>query len=363
MAAESVMDCPTCGYFVFLETKACQRCDTAIGFHPPTMSFLPVVDGGVDVDGERWMRCAQWDWGCNWLLSERDESARCFSCRLTRRRPENDDTIALEKLAETSVAKRRLIVQLLELGLPIVPFHERDGGLGFDLVSSRSGERVIIGHASGIITIDLAETLDLHREMLRISLGEPYRTMLGHFRHEIGHYYQWQLASEEPLVSECRALFGDERVSYSEAIDRHYRFGAPDDWPASYISSYATMHPWEDFAECFAHYLHITGTLAPAARSAVTMAADRSRGFLAADVVPRRSYADASADEMLSDWRWLSLMFNRINQTMGKGDLYPFTLVGPVVEKLAFVHRLVTNAAMGTTRRADPDRPATTITP
>ena len=127
---------------------------------------------------------------------------------------------------------------------------------------------MIIGHANGIITIDLAETLDLHRETLRISLGEPYRTMLGHFRHEIGHYYQWQLVSEEPLVSECRALFGDERASYSEAIDRHYRLGAPDDWPASYISSYATMHPWEDFAECFAHYLHITGTLATAARSA-----------------------------------------------------------------------------------------------
>ena len=107
------------------------------------------------------------------------------------------------------------------------------------------------------------------------------------------------------------------------------------------------MHPWEDFAECFAHYLHITGTLATAARSAVTMAADRSRGILAADVVPRRSYADASIDDVLDDWRWLSLMFNRVNQSMGKGDLYPFTLVEPVVEKLAFVHRLVTGAPPG----------------
>ena len=347
MTSQSVIDCPACGYVVFLESQTCQRCGAELGFHHPTLSFLAVVDDSVDIDGERWLRCAQWDWGCNWLLSERDESARCFSCRLTRRRPDSDDTIALEKLAETAVAKRRLLVQLLDLGLPIVPHHERDGGLGFDLVSSRSGERVIIGHANGIITIDLAETLDLHRETLRVSLGEPYRTMLGHFRHEIGHYYQWQLASDEPLLSECRALFGDERASYADAIERHYRFGAADDWPASYISSYATMHPWEDFAECFAHYLHITGTLATAARSAVVLAAERSRGILAADVVPRPSYADASIQDMLADWRWLSLMFNRINQSMGKGDLYPFTLVEPVAEKLAFVHRLVTGAPPG----------------
>ncbi len=347
MATESTIGCPSCGYVVFQETQACERCDVVLGFHFPTLSFRSLVDRAVDIDGEQWLLCSQWDWGCNWLLSEHDESARCFSCRLTRRRPESDDTIALEKLAETAVAKRRLIIQLLELGLPIVPYHERDGGLGFDLVSSRSGERVIIGHANGIITIDLAETLDLHRETLRISLGEAYRTMLGHFRHEIGHYYQWQLASEEPLVSECRALFGDERVSYSDAIARHYRTGAPDDWPAAFISSYATMHPWEDFAECFAHYLHITGTLTTAARSAVSLTAARSRGILAADVVPRLSYADASSDDLLDDWRWLSMMFNRINQSMGKGDLYPFTLVEPVVEKLAFVHRLVTGAAQG----------------
>jgi len=345
MISESVVDCPVCGYVVFQESQTCARCAAALGFHHPSLSFRAVVHGAAAVDGERWVRCAQADWGCNWLLAERDESARCFSCRLTRRRPESDDTIALEKLAETAVAKRRLLVQLMDLGLPIVAYHEREGGLGFDLVSSRSGERVIIGHANGIITIDLAETLDLHRETLRISLGEAYRTMLGHFRHEIGHYYQWQLVSEEPLVSECRALFGDERASYSDAIERHYRTGAPDDWPARYISSYATMHPWEDFAECFAHYLHITGSLATAARSAVVMTAERSRGILAHDVVPRVSYADVPVDVMLHDWHWLSLMFNRVNQSMGKSDLYPFTLVEPVVERLAFVHRVVTGAS------------------
>ena len=334
-----------CGFVVFFESHVCDRCGTALGFHSPSLEFLAIEDRATVVDGQRWVMCAQWDWGCNWLLDERDESARCFSCRLDRRRPAPDDTMAMEKLGETGFAKRRLLVQLMELGLPIVPFYEREGGLGFDLVSSRSSnERVIIGHANGIITIDLAETLDDHRERLRVVLGEPYRTMLGHFRHEIGHYYQQVLVSEDPLLSECRALFGDERASYADAIDRHYRLGPPDEWPASYISSYATMHPWEDFAECFAHYLHITGTLATAARGALRLDAARSAGVVPADIVPDTSYADRSIEEMLEDWRWVSLLFNRINRSMGKDDLYPFTLVPPVVEKLAFIHRVVTGA-------------------
>ena len=115
--------------------------------------------------------------------------------------------------------------------------------------------------ANGIITIDLAESLDDRREALRVRLGEPYRTILGHLRHEVGHYYQKVLIADDALRTRCRELFGDERESYSEALTRHYRLGAPADWNTSFISEYATMHPWEDFAETFAHYLHITGTL------------------------------------------------------------------------------------------------------
>jgi hypothetical protein len=330
---------------VFLETRHCDGCGTQLGFHRPSLSFLVVADGAASIEGETWLPCAQFDWGCNWLVGEHEGSARCWACRLIRRRPDSDDSVTMEKLAEASVAKRRLLVQLLELGLPIVPYHERDGGLAFDLVASRRGERVLIGHSNGVITIDLLETLDVHREMLRVGLGEPYRTMLGHFRHEIGHYYQQQLASEPPLLDECRALFGDERASYADALDRHYRLGAPDDWPDRFISSYATMHPWEDFAECFAHYLHITATLATAARGALTLTADRSGGLIDHDVVPRTSYADATIEEVIGHWHWVSALFNRVNRAMGKDDLYPFTLVDPVVEKLGLVHRVVTGAA------------------
>jgi hypothetical protein len=232
------------------------------------------------------------------------------------------------------------------LGLPIDPFYEREGGLAFDLLSTASGQgRVTIGHAGGVITIDLVETLDDYREALRIRLGEPYRTMLGHFRHEVGHYFQWILVEQTEWIDECRELFGDERASYAEALDRHYQHGAPDGWEASHISEYATMHPWEDFAESFAQYLHITDTLGTAASGGLVLDADRVDGAVAVDVVPRQSYRDATMAAMLADWRWLSLLFNRVNHSMGRGDLYPFTLTEPVQHKLDFVHRVVQAAA------------------
>jgi hypothetical protein len=169
--------------------------------------------------------------------------------------------------------------------------------------------------------------------------------MLGHFRHEVGHYYQQVLVASEPLLSECRTLFGDERASYSGALERHYVFGAPEDWAGSFISEYATMHPWEDFAETFAHYLHITGTLATAAGAGVVLDSDRVDGIIQHDVVPASDYSELGLERALSDWRWLSMMFNRVNRSMGQRDLYPFTLTQPVIDKLAFVHRVVGSAS------------------
>jgi hypothetical protein len=339
--------CPACSSAVFIESLNCMVCDAEIGFHPPSQSFVVIENGSDTIDGTVWMACSNRSWRCNWLASTDEPSAQCFSCRLTRRRPDNDDTIALEKLADTGVDKRRLLMQLMDLGLPITPFWEKDGGLAFDLLSSLSGERVSIGHANGVITIDLAETLDARREALRVRLGEAYRTMLGHFRHEIGHYYQGVLLDTDDLWAECRELFGDERASYADAIARHYRTGAPENWSESFISEYATMHPWEDFAECFAHYLHITGTLATAASAGVLLQADKVDGHIDSDVEPSHSYLTESVDEMLEDWHWLSLLFNRVNRTMGMRDLYPFHIVEPVVAKLAFVHRIVVRASAG----------------
>jgi len=347
LSQSDIPRCPHCGAFAFLESLACAICASPLGIHVPTLTFVLASPEGTEVDGETWHECANRPAGCNWLVAAADDSPRCFACRLTRRLPDASDALAWERLPETDSAKRRLLVQLMRLGLPITPFWEREGGLGFDLVSSFGGEPVVIGHADGIITIDLAESLDDRREALRVKLGEPYRTMLGHFRHEVGHYYEQVLVTDEPLLGECRALFGDERASYQEAIDRHYAEGAPDGWQDEFISEYATMHPWEDFAETFAHYLHITGTLQTTAATGLVLDAERASGYVADDIVPLADYRDESLERMLSDWRSLSLVFNRINRSMGLRDLYPFVLPEPVVRKLGFVHRLVTEVGRG----------------
>lgn len=344
-----MLQCPRCADITLLESLECEACGLTIGFHPPSLTMREAITGSIDIDGVRWSPCSNRDWRCNWLVADDAGSGQCSSCRLTRQRPDASDTIALEKLADAAGVKRRLLVQLAELGLPVVPFYEREGGLAFDLLSSYSGQgRVTIGHANGVITIDLVETLDDYREALRIRLGEPYRTMLGHFRHEVGHYYQWVLVEQTNWIHECRELFGDERASYSDALQRHYASGAPEGWEASFISEYATMHPWEDFAECFAHYLHITDTLGTAAAGGLVLHADRVAGVDAADVVPRASYHDVPTSEMLADWHWLSLLFNRVNHAMGRGDLYPFRLSAPVERKLDFVHRVVQEVARST---------------
>ncbi|MFB2580115.1 putative zinc-binding metallopeptidase [Herbiconiux sp. P15] len=338
--------CPVCGSLVFPETLRCPSCSTDLAFDPASGSFV-ALDAAAGHHP-----CVNRDSRCSWLADGDQPGTPCLSCRLTRRRPADDDAAALRRLAKVAADKRRLLVQLIDLGLPIEPHYVKKGGLAFDLVSSVGGPPVTIGHSRGVITIDLAESLDVHRETLRVRFGEPYRTMLGHFRHEIGHYYQRMLLDEPgaapgtgELWEECRRLFGDERASYRAARERHYREGAPEGRIAHYISDYATMHPWEDFAETFAHYLHITGTLSTAAYSGVVLQAERIAGFEHGDVVPRASYSGADFDEVLADWRWLSLMFNRVNRSMGLRDLYPFGIVPPVAEKLAFVHRLVVGRA------------------
>ncbi|WP_439593982.1 zinc-binding metallopeptidase family protein [Microbacterium sp.] len=338
--------CPHCRAFVYLDALICPNCTAELGYHILTRQFHGIRNGRVVIDGQNWYTCSNREWDCNWLVWEDAPAGRCFSCRLTRTRPASNDTVALEKLVKVEEAKRRLLLQLGDLGLPIVGWDVRKGGLGFDLISSLSeGKPVMIGHASGIITIDLAESLDDRREALRVKLGEPYRTILGHLRHEVGHYYQNVLLTDDEMWARCREIFGDERTSYKDALARHYKFGAPEGWHQSFISEYATMHPWEDFAETFAHYLHITGTLQTAAAIGIHLDAAVT-SMRDTDVIPRESYENEPIQRLLTDWGWMSQAFNRINRAMGFGDLYPFDLVEPVRRKLAFMHDIVTKAPL-----------------
>ena len=325
--------CPHCGQRLAFENSLCLNCGNPLGFDLDTREFTVVAADGVTVTGPQRRRCANVAIaGCNWLVRADSAAALCRSCRLTRTRPSDADPDGLPAFAQAEAAKRRLVFELTELGLPIDDdVAGSQHPLCFDLLSSHH-EPVTTGHDSGLITLDLAETDDLHREQLRISMDEPYRTLLGHFRHEIGHYYFAVLAETGRARSQFDALFGDADADYQAALDRHYCDGAPQGWQTKYISAYATMHPAEDWAETFAHYLHIRDTIDTAA----------AFGFAPAGASADKPMAgDAGFDRLIEVWLPLSWALNMVNRSMGRPDLYPFVLPDAALEKMRFVHNVI----------------------
>ncbi len=318
--------CRVCGNPLYLENSVCMSCGTALGYSREEREIVPVDEQGryVDAAGLVWWVCTNLTLnGCTWLA--RLEGGQCDSCELTRTRPHDSDLEGLALYQETERAKRHLVVELDLRGISFVTrADDPETGLCFDLLSSR-GEDVTIGHADGVITIDLAESNDAYREKMRIKLGEPYRTMLGHLRHEVGHYME-ALHVQGDHLERARALFGDDTKSYQDEIDRHYAEGPPAGWEASYISEYATMHPYEDFAECFAHFLHISDTVETAW---VHRFLDGGTDL----TVPFRQL-------VVDVWIPLAIGLNQIDRSMGKDDLYPFVIPAPVLDKLDFVSQL-----------------------
>ncbi len=327
--------CQVCGQLVFFENTECLNCGTPLGFAPDGDELVPLAEPG-------YRRCANVGLaGCNWLVAGDDPGDLCESCRLTRTRPYDADTSAAEAFIAAEAAKRRLVFQLHELGLPIVSRTEDPGdGLAFDLLSSRD-QPVCTGHEDGLITLDLSESDDSHRERVRRELGEPYRTVLGHLRHEIGHYYWPRLVAQSGHVEAFRALFGDERADYAQALEEHYRPAPPTVWDDAYVSWYATMHPSEDWAETFAHYLHIRDTLQTADAFGIEVSGPGAS--VLAEATP--DAGGGGFEALLDAWLPLSYALNAVNRSMGKDDLYPFVLSPAVVEKLGFVHELVGQAA------------------
>jgi hypothetical protein len=346
-----VFTCESCGQLIFFDNSRCLRCEAPLGYvhgQRDVVALEELADGRlveVATPSGTWQRCATADLtGCNWLVPT-GKAALCTSCQLTRTRPADGDTEGLTEWVQSEMAKRRLIFQLAELRLPVEPRREAaKTGLAFDLLSS-SETKVVTGHDDGIITLDLAEADDEHRERLRLQLSEPYRTVLGHFRHEIGHYY-WPLLVRDPdTLAACRALFGDDSADYAAAVKAHYDAATEEDetWTTNYISRYATMHPYEDWAETFAHYLHILDTLQTAESFGLaTPGAVGARGLTRrTGVHPTRPVGSTTFGEVIDNWLELSYALNQINRSMGHKDLYPFVLAAPVIEKMAFVDHLV----------------------
>ncbi len=389
-----------CGRPVFFRNSACLACGTPLGYETSLASLMPLLPGAVDgtwlvwqgqsqtstesqaqtqtqtqtqaqiqpepaVFVQTYLRCANLltPAACNWLVPLPGVSAPenappiqllCQACRLNRTIPDLNDATHPDNgvlWGRIELAKRRLFSSLLALGLPVQSLTTEDPqrGLAFDLLRSPDGgPPVMTGHQNGLITLNLLEADDAAREAIRAAMREPYRTLLGHFRHEIGHYYWDRLVQGTPWMDGFHALFGDETQDYAAGLQKNYSEGPPVDWALHYVSAYASSHPWEDWAECWAHYLHMRDTVDTAASLGLS-AQGMDSAYLeftpfTLDALYQSDHPGAQNFlDFLNEWTRLSTLLNEMSRSMGQVDFYPFVLPREVVAKLHFVHLLVTS--------------------
>ena len=366
----------TCGNTLHFENSRCLACERTLGFAPDRLQLLSLekvsettwIDAAAADITPVYRLCRNYtEQGvCNWLVPVNDPEPYCAACRLNDVIPDLRQSENHVLWLRTEMAKRRLLYSLYRLHLPIEGRKtDNPQGLSFRFVANRDpGEfddtiaeeqHVLTGHHLGVITINIAEADPVQRTAMREKMGEQYRTLLGHFRHEIGHYYWFKLLDTPNLLEQSRKIFGDERTDYTASLNRYYQAGAPTDWPSGYISAYATAHPWEDFAETFAHYLHMVDTLDTAYDQNFAI-----RGKAVTKPVEVESaqqfYSDSrwkiSFDDMLRDWVNLTLVMNALNRSMGLRDAYPFAITATISNKLRFIHQII---MMHVTGKADTD--------
>lgn len=328
--------CPKCSNTVYFENVQCESCGSYIGYEFATEKFV-LVENTLQ---ENYHYCINYNNAvCNWVLEASSSSSFCKACELNRKVPNPTDVENFEKWQKLEIAKHRLVYQLKKLGLPLKPKIENERGLAFDFLSENNDENVKTGHADGVVTIILSEADSVHREQLRMQMDEPYRTLLGHFRHEIGHYY-WPLLFEGKYLNTFRKLFGDEQLNYSDALQNHYKNGAPGNWQLNFISKYASSHPWEDWAETWAHYLHIMDTLETANNLKISFQnSKRERNINCPD-----PYNTKNFKRIFDSGMELTRAANSLNRSMGLSDIYPFIVPQPVYQKLEFIHKLLKKA-------------------
>lgn len=354
-----IFHCDHCEQLLFFENVSCMSCEHKLAFLTDLAvigSLDPAEDGLWKsplkrAKGKRWRLCKNYTDHdvCNWAVPADDPDPLCRCCRLTTVIPDLDKPNHKAWWYKLEVAKRRLEYTLLALGLPVFSKEEDpERGVAFEFKADPDDPkepRVLTGHADGVITINVAEADDAYREKVRLELHEPYRTLLGHFRHEIGHYYWDRLVrDDEKRLAGFRELFGDERQDYAAALKRNYDEGPPADWQERHVTSYASVHPWEDWAETWAHYLHMTDTLETAASCGVSLR-PRQRDLPKLKEVPNPVTCETSAfEDLIESWFPLTYMLNSLNRGLGQPDAYPFVLSGPAIEKLRFVHDTVASA-------------------
>lgn len=350
--------CPSCEQRLFYESVECTGCGRRLAYIPDAQVITSLEPAGLDavnnelycandsrLGGRVFRRCQNdREYGvCNWAVDAHDPVPYCQACRLNETIPDLAVPEAAQAWHRLERAKRRLLYSLTMIGLAARPkSDDTAGGLAFAfLADENNGEKKhFTGHKDGVITINIVEADDASREKMRQELGEAYRTLLGHFRHEIGHYFWDRLVRDGGRLDVFRAEFGDERDDYQSAMQRHYENGPPNDWTQNYVSAYATMHPWEDWAETWAHYMHMVDSVETAMWHGIVLQPDKP-GRLPGDIIATRTVDFGDFKSIMAAWIPLTVTLNSLNRGMGLPDLYPFILHERAIRKLAFVHNLV----------------------
>jgi hypothetical protein len=323
-----------------------------VGFVADTLTLHTLTDMGNGLfsipsrPGERFRFCANAPIdGSNWLVNAEDPNTLAIPARYNRIIPDINTQQGIERFHKIGAAQRHLFYSILRFGIPCPDrIADPDGGLVFDFLEDavdQVGNLVpaMTGHEDGLISLRAAEADDVVRETVRVAMGEPYRTLLGHFRHEIGHFFFDQLVLGSDLIDEARRLFGDEREDYEAALKRNYEEGPPANWQERFISTYASCHPAEDFAECWAHFFHIVDTLESARAFGLSIEPFRHHDLDAE--VTFDPYRAEKAQRLVTAWVPISLALNTFQRSMGQGDIYPFVLPPAVVEKLDFINKVI----------------------
>ena len=361
-----LFECQNCGNALHFDNTICLNCRHRVGYLQDRfeMSALRKTADGWSALADRnvpYRLCANAEEhdACNWLFAANCDSTLCQSCRHNRMIPDLSIPANVVHWRKIELAKRYVFRSLMRWGLsPPSRLEDPKAGLAFDLLSDSleadgSPKKVLTGHADGVITLNVAEADDAVRELRRSSMGESYRTLVGHFRHELGHYFWDRLVRDTNRLPEFRAVFGDETQDYAASLKRHYQDGPPAGWRDAFVSAYATSHPWEDFAETWAHYIHMVDALETARSYGINVRASFTQPAQAVDL-NFEPYAASSAAQLIEAWIPLTVAINGVNRSMGQPDLYPFVLSQPVLGKLDYVHGLIHRR-----RREARDRPAT----
>lgn len=346
--------CSRCGNVLYFENVMCLKCNSELGFVPERkiLDFMDAIDDqrltyAHGTNGNTHRKCNNYHYHevCNWMVDTAENEQFCVACRLNRTIPDLSVGRNKELWYKLEIEKRRLVYSLLQLGLDVSSRNNDPDGLAFDFLADHDEDfnelgRVMTGHSEGLITINISEADPVQREKMRTNMEEHYRTILGHFRHESGHYYWERLVQDTEFHGEFREIFGDEQQDYGAALERYYKDGKPVDLKDHYISDYASSHPWEDWAESWAHYLHIMDTLETAYSFGISIGPRIKKGDDPVDI-DFSPYKEKDFKVIFDQWLSLSFALNSLNRSMGHPHAYPFVISPPVINKLEFIHKII----------------------